>query len=394
MEIGIGQFLALKGIVSIERSATPGADKRLGTTDDGVGLKIAVTHVSLFVGDQGGTTYNGTDESVKDNDTGLWLTDGTALLLLGGDGFAGHISAGAALYIGSGRAASVDEVSLDINQRAAKVTEEFQAGGEVLVLDLPAGPYLRVAATGIRIAIAGQSLTADLAITRTGTVASPVTRISFANVSLSLGSADRPVVLVTDGQGEFTVQAGGIFGSMSVHVALNVPNVTLSGTFALALNTTDAKQGDIEKGVTVTGTDVVLGVAGQRLTGAFTVRQNPTTKEIWLALDMTLELGNGTETLVSVSVAGPVLIAAQGVAGSLDVEIRLGAGLAARLDEKLVIGEAPDFALPAHFAFNTGTKTVNGSIELDGKTYSITNQAGGTFQVQAGKDRHTSLDSR
>ena len=297
--------------------------------------------VSLFVGDQGGTTYDGTDESLKNDDTGLWLTNGTALLLLGPTGLAGRISAGAALYLGDGAAASVDEVALEINQRPDEVDEEFQVDDEVYTLELPAGQYLKVTATGLRVTIAGQQLTADLTIekiNRTSPTAVNTLTIAFANVSLRLGPVGNPVVVVSNGEGSFTIATGGgIVGEMSVDLALNVPGATLSGTFSLQLNTTGAEVDGIAVGVKVTGEDVVLGIAGQRLTGSFTVEQNPTTKEVGLALDMLLELGNGTETFLSVGIDGALLITPQGMALDVTGTVELGEALETRLDGKLVL---------------------------------------------------------
>ena len=259
--------------------------------------------------------------------------------------------------------------------------------GEVHTLLLPAGQYLKVAATGLRITIAGQQLTADLSIEKinrtTPTVVNTL-KISFANVGLRLGPVDRPVVVVSNGTGTFEIAPAGIAGQMSVDIALDVPGVTLSGSFALQLNTTGSTQTvggvPIANGVKVTGTDVVLGIAGQRLTGSFTVEQNPTTKEVGLALDMTLELGNGTEVLVAIGVEGILVFTPQGVAADLTASLELGESLQTRLAGKFEIITPFEVTLK----INTGVAAVDRSITLGGTTYHLDVPAGPYFLIQAG----------
>ena len=197
----------------------------------------------------------------------------------------------------------------------------------------------------------------------------------------------RPVVVVSNGHGTFELISGvggGIAGSMSVDVALDVPGVTLSGTFSLRLNTTTSSRTVdgvvIAQGVKVTGEDVVLGVAGQRLTGAFTVEQNPTTKEVGLALDMVLELGNGSETLVTVGIDGVLVITSLGVAADLTAHLssappsRRGSGTSSRSATRFEVT----------LKLNTGTAAVVRSIELAGRTYDLDVPPGPYFLVQAG----------
>ena len=329
VELGLAGFVSLKGVLSIEKAPTPGADGLIGTADDASGLRIAATHVEVFVGDPG-------TSSDKSDDTGLWLTDGTALLLLGGDattgGFAGSISASAALYLGQGVAASVDRVRLDLNQRTGAVHEEFSVDGENFLLDLPGGPYLDVTLTGLRIAFNGFALRTDLGIRKT----TAGLTLRFSDLTMGIGPDGHPVVLVSDGAGVLDVTAGGIQGSMTVGVALDVPGVTLSGTFGLTLDTHPST-----RKVEVVGTNIVLGVAGLRLTGGFKVTQNGTSHEVLIAPNPTLslELGSATETFVKVTLGGGgVLITPTGVVIDMTATLTLGEALATRLGNKLQLG--------------------------------------------------------
>ena len=66
-------------------------------------------------------------------------------------------------------------------------------GGETLVLDLPAGPYLRVAATDVVLTIAGQTLTADVAFEQaTDDTDAPVTVLAVNNLELEPGGRCHP----------------------------------------------------------------------------------------------------------------------------------------------------------------------------------------------------------
>ena len=338
----------LSGVFSIEKSRTAGVDGVLGTTDDGTSLRFAATDVALFVGDEHAA---GTGD-----DVGVRLSNGTALLVLGSAGFAGRISASAELSLGSGPVASIATVALELNQRSTAVHEVFVVGSETRTLDLPAGPgYVRVSATGVVLTLGGFALTGDVTVTKRLTV----TTIDLANVRVSIGSGDRPVVLVSNGHGSFAVPAtGGLSGALAADVALDVPGVTLSGTFSVAFTNTPAVSGTpgtpASSTLTVSATNVVLEVAGQRLTGAFTVQKSGT--DISLHLDhMSLRLGDGTQTFVTLTATGDLLVTAQGVAASFDVDVALSGPFAPSAQTAFSVTFTH-----AHLTLNTGKLAVNG----------------------------------
>ena len=338
----------LSGVFSIEKSRTAGVDGVLGTTDDGTALRFAATDVALFVGDEHAA---GTGD-----DVGVRLSNGTALLVLGSAGFAGRISASAELSLGSGPVASIATVALELNQRSTAVHEVFVVGSETRTLDLPAGPgYVRVSATGVVLTLGGFALTGDVTVTKRLTV----TTIDLANVRVSIGSGDRPVVLVSNGHGSFTVPAtGGLSGALAADVALDVPGVTLSGTFSVAFTNTPAVSGTpgtpASSTLTVSASNVVLEVAGQRLTGAFTVQKSGT--DISLHLDhMSLRLGDGTQTFVTLTATGDLLVTAQGVAASFDVDVALSGPFAPSAQTAFSVTFTH-----AHLTLNTGKLAVNG----------------------------------
>ena len=150
--------------------------------------------------------------------------------------------------------------SLEINKASSRVTESVTLAGTTVSLDVPAGPFVRVAGTGIVINIAGQSLTGDVAFERTAST----TKITIANASLRLGDGTTDFVVLSNGTGDFTLggtaAAPTMIGSLSVDVAVLVPQVSLTGTLSLQVEQTSTA-----RTLRVGGTGVALVIAGQRL---------------------------------------------------------------------------------------------------------------------------------
>ena len=207
----------LSGTFMVEQVSSAGADRVLNTTDDVKILKIAAIHVGLFIGAPGTAAGDVGDE------IGVSISEGTALFLVTPDGIAGRVSATASLLLGDGISPVTAGVVVEINQLrrtvAAKVMpvavdEQFVVDGQVLSLTLPAGPYFSAALTGLSLDIGGQRFTTDLRVeSRTrlnadGSIpASPATdlTVSFANLGLRLGSAERDVVVVSNGSGTLKI---------------------------------------------------------------------------------------------------------------------------------------------------------------------------------------------
>ncbi|MDT4911740.1 MAG: large repetitive protein, partial [Pseudonocardiales bacterium] len=341
----------LSGTFMFEQVSSAGADGTVGTTDDAKVLRIAATNVALFVGDDGGTP--GTSAADLADDVGMRLSGGTALLVLTPEGFGGSIMATASVRLG-GAVKATASVRVDIsNMRrivggkvvAIAVNEEFVVGGETLALALPAGPYLKVTVTALSLTIAGQVLTADISYEKAtalgadgalGTADDVTTqKIRFANVGLRLGTPDRDIVIVRNGLGTFDIvgrtgtTAGGIVGRIEATVELLIPGITFSGTLEVQINTLAAARAvdgvSIAPGIAVAGLDITLEVMGQRLSGDFAFAKNSATGDITLALsDVVLQLGDGTQTYVTATIASGIIVVTRGgIAGALVADIAL-----------------------------------------------------------------------
>ena len=154
--------------------------------------------------------------------------------------------------------------ALAVNRTGTRVTESVTLGGATTSLDLAAGTYVRVAATGATVAVGGQSLSGDVSFVQSGTT----TQLTFANVSMSLGGG---LLTASNGTGAFTFSGTGttraMAGTLTVHVELAVPQVAFGSDLTLDVNTATST-------FRVGGTGLALTVAGQQLGGTFWVTQS------------------------------------------------------------------------------------------------------------------------
>ncbi|MGH2926717.1 MAG: beta strand repeat-containing protein, partial [Solirubrobacteraceae bacterium] len=286
---------------------------------------------------------------------GVTLTGGSAMLLITPEGVAGQI--GCAAGDGSncltvtlpGVVASVGSFSVTLNTLLSgstpqQVDQTFTIGGTTQTLTLPAGHYIDVAVTGAGLAIAGQTLKADLTVSdsanlnsdgtlATGAGAGDTIVITLANGSLSLGTGTRTLVSVSDASGSLTISSDpaheGVYGTLTATITTQIPDVTFGGTFTVSINTTGAAQdsGTIPTGLVVSGSGITLGVLGQTLTANVTFGHDSDTGTTYLAVtDLTLSLGNGSTTFVTATVAsGAVVLTPTGVAAEFtDATVSLG----------------------------------------------------------------------
>ena len=202
------------------------------------------------------------------------LSGGQGVLIVLPGGLAGEISGTVSLDTLTGGAVKLGGTfALAINQTGAAVTESTALNGETLTLNLPKGPFIRIAGTDVELTIAGQTLGGNFAFERVGTT----TVIAASNVHFSLGG----VVNLTAGEGAFVFQGTGLAGKLSGTISLALPGIELGGTLALEINTSNVA---IDRAVTVGGVTsqlkvdagnflrvggkgVTLTIAGQKLAG-------------------------------------------------------------------------------------------------------------------------------
>ena len=369
------------GSFAFERITSAGPDKAVGTADDTQIMRIAATNVTLFLGDPGGTGTN--------DDIGVTVSDGTALFLVTPQGVAGRVSANATIRLLPGAGISA-HVAIELNQLAGAggagiaVNESFAVGGQTQTLVLPAGPYLKVAVTGLQFSIAGQSLSGDITFVRSGAGGANTT-ISFANVGLRLGTPDRDIVVVTNGSGSFQILPGGIRGTVTATVAIDIPGVAASGTFSVQIDTTITPSS-----LRVTGTNVSLTVAGQTIAGDFTFEKATSGGQPVIAIAITgadddgdgtpgakVVLGDGTTTFLTIkNIRGAILVTNAGIAADMTAAVVLGPALA----QNLTLNTGP-----ISLVVNTTNVAVNRTFTIGANPAITLNVAAGPYlRVQIG----------
>ena len=372
---------------------------------EGPFLKVTGTGVTLTILDQ---TIGGTFSITRQTDavTGaslltIAITDG--FLTLGGTPALVDVSAvnGAFIVTDSGLAAVLEATvalslpsanlsgsfALEINTTTEAVDQTI----DTVVVDLPAGPYLRLSVTGLDVSIAGQTLTGDFAVQeQTQSDGSTKTSVAVANASINLGDG---AVVVTNGTGFFLITAAGLAGSLAATVAIDPAlGVTFTGTFGIEINTTSASVDEtIQVGLgtnslnlpagpflRVSGTDVRLNVAGQSLSGDFSIERvtlasGATVTKI-AASNVGLAISDGTTDLLTLTNGfGTILIL------PADTDNSLPGGVAASFGGTVALG-VPGASL-------TGTLQVEIN-QMLGRPVTETFSVGGTdvvMDLPAGK---------
>ncbi len=295
---------------------------------------------------------------------GVSMTNGQGVLLLTSSGLAGQLSGTVAVTLPG--ASMSGTFGVIVNTTANAVSTSVTLAGSPVAIDAPAGPYFELTATGAALTIAGQTLSGNFTIIdATSLTNGTILEIGVAGGSLSLGAG---VVSVTGISGALFLEPTLIAGSLQATVAVNVPNVSLSGTFTAQFNTGTAEFTDMitvgdttisldvpgsAPGPTVelTGTNVSLTALGQTISGNFTIDSGAggvTVTVTQLVADLG---GTSASPLLVLSGGGSVTLTSGGAFGSMTVTVTLNGS------SGVTFGGTPTFALD----FNT-TTAVQGAL--------------------------------
>ena len=320
------------------------------------------------------------------------LTNGQGALLVTSAGIAGQIGANVATNIPNVTFSGA--FSLSINTTNAAVDESFLVGGQTVLLTVPAGPFVRVDGTGVKLGVAGQTLTGDFAFEQTTDSANnKVVKVGVANLGLRLGDGTTDFVVVSGGNGALVISPAGFAGTLAATVALNIPGVTFSGTLSVSIAQTSAPLDEtITVGgtpieisvpsagsyVKVSGTGVQLGLLGQTLSGDFAfekVTEGNASRVVVAANNVSLNLGDGTTNFVVVT-------------GGSGIFLFTGAGMAGQLGATVSVQGIPNVSFAGSFRLmiNTTTAAVTDSLTVDGNAVSLNLPAGPYLRVEGGKD--------
>ncbi|MEJ2698045.1 MAG: hypothetical protein P8Z70_00015, partial [Desulfuromonadales bacterium] len=204
-------------------------------------MKVAVANVDI-------SFLSGEDETAI-----ITVTNIHGTLVINSTGMAGELSMDVGFNpdLGSINIDAEATVNLAINTSTEAIYEEIEIQGDVQVIDLPAGPYLRVAAYDVVLSFPGPvDIRGDFqfeAITIDGV---KYVRIAAANVYVNLlGKGE-----ITDGYGGMIFSNKGVAGILKGNVTLDPGyGIEGEGDASFQINTT---KGEVNQVITVQGTEI------------------------------------------------------------------------------------------------------------------------------------------
>ncbi|OQY08208.1 MAG: hypothetical protein B6I22_01165, partial [Desulfobacteraceae bacterium 4572_123] len=330
-------------------------------------VKIAAANVTLSL-------KNGSDDLVT-------VTHGTGALFITDAGLAGELSGSVAVHIPD--VAVSGTLNLQINTTGVDVHETIMAGSIPVALELPAGPYVRLAGTDVSLSISGQTLTGDFVFEQVTENADTLVRARAENVAISLGGTT-PVISLSNGYGFFEISSAGLMGGLSTDLAVNLSGISLSGRFTVLVNTT-AAAGDIQLlpdaepaallagpyfKVAVTGVDdttrASLSLLGQTLEGNFVIEQ---------------VTGADGQAVVRVAASDVEISLADGIVSVTDGQgffVFTGAGAAGTLSAGVSVDAGDDVSFSGDFTLkiNTTDAAVSEIIQAGSGTLTLELDAG------------------
>ena len=203
---------------------------------------------SSFSADKFVFEKSGADVQVTGSNLGLQLTAGTSRILAiqNADfgfrfmtgGLFGAVKNATVLGPDSAAALSISgNVTVLFNTTASTQTVAVGAANIAVPAGAAGAPYVRVELQTGRIGILGQTLAADFVFEQTTREGEKVVTVRASSVHLGLGDGTTELLSVAGGAISLTIDSQGVAGDFAGTVTSNVPNVSLSGTFAVAVNT-------------------------------------------------------------------------------------------------------------------------------------------------------------
>lgn len=217
----------------------------------------------------------------------LNVTDGSGAFVFRSSGMVGSLSANANLAVSA--LALSGTFSVALNTMATSYNQSINVSGTTVMVNVPAGPFLRVTGSGASLTLQSVGVTGDFTFERrqTTTGGEWVVTMAASGMALDLGATASNLLTVTGGNGAFIIAGSGMSGTATASVSLNVPGVTLSGSFTVRVNdSTSAVDETVSVGgsdltinlpagpyLQVSGTGLSLGFLGVSLIGNFSFEQ-------------------------------------------------------------------------------------------------------------------------
>lgn len=209
-------------------------------------ITVAANDVNFIMGDLG------TDL--------VTLSNGSGFFLITDDGMAGEATIDYAVDV-FGLAAASGTGTLVVNQLAVPVNEDVDFISGTETINVPVGPYLRVDTINTSLTILDSVVTGDFSYEQKTTGdGDEVVSVAVANAKVELRQLGVTLMELTGGSGYFIFRDEGMAGSASGTVTVfpaAADVVSLTGTFSLAINTTDDA---VDESYTLGGSTVTIDV--------------------------------------------------------------------------------------------------------------------------------------
>ncbi|MDB4408599.1 LEPR-XLL domain-containing protein, partial [Akkermansiaceae bacterium] len=377
----------------INETFTVGGAPQTLQVEAGPFVRIVGNNVSLTISDQVLTGDFGFEKNA-DGEVRVQLTDIRAafsdgatdiLVFENGSGVLLLTSAGAAADLAGDLSIELPDVSASgsfrfiLNTTPDAVNRTINLTGVEQTLNVEPGTFVQIIGRGVSLNVLGNELSGDFGFQKSadGKVLGQI-----SNGRLAFNNGSRDIVVLENGTGVLVATTAGMAFEFGGDLTVDVPEVSVTGSFSVAANTSTAAINEtinltdtpqtltLPAGqyVRITGSDVSLVIAGQSLSGNFLFeRQNDGTILI-AASDVNLSLGDGIVTIENG--VGGLLIYDDGIAGGIDGGVSLN---------------VPGLSTSASFGIriNTTVRAISQTTVINGQSISLTLPQGRFLRVEA-----------
>ena len=332
LSLNIDNVVTLEGTISYSTFTASGVP----------GKAFAGSGLTLFFGNGPALLSSGDPNPLA---VGVQISNATVALFTDGTHYALSAS-GTVRLLGTGSVSASGQATILVNTFSQQFNDTIAlpgSGGQSVPLVFgpsqvaTTAPFFSVGALGLNVSVLGQTLSGDVSVTDPN----GVIEVSFSNAQVSLsdgngsvGARGPPLAQLTGGTGELDFSSAGVAAQLSGSVTFAVPGVSLAGTFALDVNTQaqavtlGGSGAQLPAGpyFQLSGANVSLSVAGQSLSGNFTVSQalvSGVSTTVVTVAGGALSIAAGGVTYLAVSGAvGTFTVGSAGVVGSLSATVQ------------------------------------------------------------------------
>ncbi|MCX8155585.1 MAG: hypothetical protein N3J91_03895 [Verrucomicrobiae bacterium] len=270
----------------------------------------------------------------------LTVTQGQGALVFTSAGVAGSLSAQVSLNVPAVSLSGTYSVSL--NNTASAFNQTFNVNGSPVTVNVPAGPYLRVTASGATLTVQGFGVTGSFVFERKQTSGGAlVVTVAGSGMALNFGASASNILTVSNGSGAFILSQGGLAGTATATVGVNAAGVSVGGTFTVRINDRNAAVSEtVDVGgapvtvnlpagpyVQVRGQGVTLTVLGVGLNGDFSFEQKNTLSgsRVITVTAANVSFNFGTSLLTASNGAGLFMMTDAGLMGEGQITVGINA---------------------------------------------------------------------